>query len=75
MLSFVKAFLRHTGDLSLKQQSRRREIALKVRRSDLLTDATRLAEDTVMHAISSTYPRDGVVSAELGYRPGASRTT
>jgi myo-inositol-1(or 4)-monophosphatase len=74
-MDFLADILRQAGELLLAKQSERPEVEFKIRHSDLVTAADRAADALLVRAITTAYPRDGIVSEESGFRAGASGRT
>ena len=74
-MDFLEDILRQAGELLLAKQSERQEVAFKLRHSDIVTEADRAAEALLVSAITTAYPRDGIVSEEPGFCASASGLT
>jgi myo-inositol-1(or 4)-monophosphatase len=75
VMDFLEDILRQAGELLLATQAERQEVEFKIRHSDLVTAADRAAEELIINAITTAYPRDGIVSEEAGFRASASGRT
>jgi myo-inositol-1(or 4)-monophosphatase len=75
VMDFLEDILRQAGELLLATQAERQEVEFKIRHSDLVTAADREAEELIINAIATAYPRDGIVSEEAGFRASASGRT
>jgi myo-inositol-1(or 4)-monophosphatase len=74
-MDFLEDLLRQAGALLLAKQVERPQVEFKIRHSDLVTAADRAADALLVRAITTAYPRDGVVSEESGFRASASGRT
>jgi myo-inositol-1(or 4)-monophosphatase len=72
---FLEDILRQAGELLLAKQSERPGVEFKIRHSHLVTEVDRTADALLVSAITTAYPRGGIVSEESGFRASASGRT
>lgn len=69
-LETAVAVAREAGDILMREVVRTREISVKGRRGDLVTDADRASERIILDRLRRAYPRATILTEESGTRAG-----